>query len=71
MLMVCICILDWITVCIVDICISYETFNFLIKPFNKQEISHVSLALLYFIFFFLFSSCILSSIASVPCVCEK
>ena len=28
-------ILDWITVCIVDVCISYKTINFLIKPLNK------------------------------------
>jgi len=44
-------ILDWITVCIVDVCISYKTINFLIKPLNKQLISHFSLALLYFTFF--------------------
>jgi len=28
-------ILDWITVCIADVCISYKTINFSVKPLNK------------------------------------
>ena len=44
-------ILEWITVCIVYVCISYKTINFSMKLLNKLLISHFSFALLYFTFF--------------------
>ena len=39
-------ILDWITVCVVDVCISYKTFNFLIKPLRQKISSAVHMKLI-------------------------